>query len=173
MWSPVCIVSLFSYARVLHFMSASSVLLEYRTYMAAEVQWTTYTYHLHHKMQYSLRRPGQGVYICLIWYKLQQFPSAPQAIPRELAVVVCSHANVLQSYSIICLCVTDKPTQYSFSASTRPSSAFCLSPSTWDGWETLSHCGHHTNGNSLEPSMDSYVGSIIIPNLPTVLMLPA
>ena len=91
--------------------------------------------------------------------------STPRAIPRELAVVVCSYANIPQSYSIW-LGVTDKPTQHSFSATTRPSSAYsfklynCLWPSTWDGWETLSHCGHRTSVNLLEPSMDSYVRSI-------------
>ena len=41
-----------------------------------------------------------SIYIGLICYKQQKFPSAPQAIPRELAVVVCSYANVPQRYSI-------------------------------------------------------------------------
>ena len=41
-----------------------------------------------------------SIYIGLICYKQQKFPSAPQAIPRELAVVVCSYANIPRRYSI-------------------------------------------------------------------------
>ena len=150
------------YTRVLHFTSASSVVLEYRTQTATEVHWASYSYHLHQKMQYPLCRATRYMSHLL---QAATVSSAPRAIPRELAVVVCSYANIPQSYSIW-LGVTDKPTQHSFSATTRPSSAYssklynCLWPSTWDGWETLSHCGHRTSVNSLEPSMDSYVRSI-------------
>ena len=64
--------------------------------------------------EYSSHYASQGSkYICLICCKLQQVPSTPRAIPRELGVVVCSYANVPQSYSI-CMSLSHKQSNTTF-----------------------------------------------------------